>query len=150
MGIDYYVVNHRDKTMFSLGKAYNFESLHEDYGDYWKVDKDFLTELMKEAWAEWADGVPAGYPQYFLDRLWRFMDGVPPKEITVVNDAGDEYFELRYHRDERGAARFRDESGRRDSHNYRITDGRFVDDEDVEHYLKTGEFRKYKFADEDS
>ncbi len=147
MGIYYYIVNHKNKTFFEMGKAYTFTAFVDDYGDYWKIDKEFLRAAIKDYY-EPEDERDEKYVQYLSLRIWRFLDGAESNQISIVHDAGDEYYDLRYAKDEHGQD-FRDEA--RGGHCgivYRIVDGRFNMDNEFEHWLETGEFKKYRDADD--
>jgi len=81
MGVDFYIVNHANKTKFGLSRCY---ILHEDY--YWLCDKDFLLSKIVEG-LSWNENFCAGYCVWLRDKIWEFIKDVQDeKDIDILTD----------------------------------------------------------------
>lgn len=92
MGIDVYIVNHKSKSLFGMGKCVEFcrEGLPE-----WKTDPLILLERLCRTWA-FNKEFSAGYVLLVRDRIWRFIQGAAPDEIEVIADTDERFFDLNY------------------------------------------------------
>lgn len=106
MGIEYTLANHKDKTAFELGKGSWYALCDENrLGDACLLYKDSIydvlinevfdyyinnpnsSELSKEEWEEYAEEI-AG-------KIFNFVNGADPNQISLCNDCDDTNFELR-------------------------------------------------------
>jgi len=108
MGIDVFIVNHKNKTLFDMGKCVEF--LHDGLPE-WKTDPCVLLERLARSYV-YNDNFSVASIMRMRDKIWSFIQGATPEQIDVM---ADEFaYEL----------------------NYKETDARYCKEEDVKKYAE--------------
>ncbi len=108
MGIEYTLVNHKNKTMFELGKGNYILPMRPQTTDefalflYREAFIPYFVEQMREHYDDWKH-FDAGdkeknlqYHTQLANTIFDFIEGTDPeKDLSVVNDCDDRLFELR-------------------------------------------------------
>lgn len=99
MGIEYDLVNDKDRTKFELGKGYWRDLLPSKEGtndpDYEKWAEGGIEGMAKRAVEMWrsmhADQAPSTleYIDALGRRIWAFCDKASWKDLALLSDAGD-------------------------------------------------------------
>lgn len=93
MGIEYALVNHRDKTMFELGKGFSEGFLDKDWAKDENSVYDALIDSIPES-HKWEDG----HVEIVFERLKSFVGRTPNLEIELVNDSDGSSLVYRDHK----------------------------------------------------
>ena len=95
VGVEYTIVNHKNKTLFDMGKTY-IRGWNED--KLWLYERSWLLEVICEQYAS-NENFKVGYCVWLRDQLWNFVQGVQKEEeIEILSDSGhgDQLYEMEH------------------------------------------------------
>ena len=106
MGTDYYIVNHKTKKIFELGRGFWWDWYIEDGIEY-LFDKDLCIELLchlvdeiyNYSALEEREKAKKYYSGFVVPKLYEFVKNAEPKDIQFFSDGSnefDEFVELQY------------------------------------------------------
>lgn len=106
MGIEYTLANHKDKTAFELGKGSWYALCDENRkGDACLLYKDSIYDVLINEVFEYQITHPEAseldvnewkqYSKEIADKIFNFVNGADPSQISLCNDCDDSDFYLR-------------------------------------------------------
>ena len=93
MGLEYYLCNHKDATLFELGKGSWLDIFD---GAHVFDAPEAIESVLKE---RWSNPEMASYCLAMAQALVNFTKGVPAQNLELINDAGEDHvmaIHLRY------------------------------------------------------
>jgi hypothetical protein len=115
MGLERALINHRDKTYFWLGKGSWYPLTNQlDL----LQDKDLLRESLRDCFEEtfcWSDNHSyldeddLKYLEEITDKVFAFVNGAKPEEITLGNDSDDSIYDFIHQGYKKVGSRYKDD-----------------------------------------